>query len=61
MKSVVILAPSFTSLARFQQHTLEVKLQLMVAGNRQASLIDLDTLVNSPLDNPPLGRGLRRV
>ena len=57
--AIVIIAPRFTDLARFGGASVEAKLQVMTRWGVPASLTNLDTIVNSPLANPPLGRGLQ--
>ncbi len=56
---VVILTPRFTSLARFGGKSFEAKLSLETRSGHPASLPNLDSLINSPLANPRLGRGLK--
>jgi anaerobic magnesium-protoporphyrin IX monomethyl ester cyclase len=58
-KPILIVAPRFTDLARFGGASVEAKLQVMTNRDVPASLTNLDTIVNSPLKNPPLGRGLQ--
>ncbi|MCK9460906.1 MAG: radical SAM protein [Proteobacteria bacterium] len=60
-RAVVVVAPAFTSLARFGGDSLEAKLQLMTRRGVPASLANLDAMVNSPISAPPLARGLRRA
>jgi len=58
-RAVVVLAPRFMYIPRFGGETLEAKLQVMTNRGVAASLTNLDTIVNSPLAEPPLSRGLQ--
>lgn len=60
-RAVVVVAPRFTSLARFGADTIEAKLQVMTRHGVSASLMNLDAIVNSPLAEPPLSRGLQNA
>jgi len=57
-RSVVIVAPRFASLARHGGRTCEARFQVMTRRGAPASMVNLDTVINSPLREPPLGAGL---
>ncbi|MBW2278094.1 MAG: hypothetical protein JRF63_11405, partial [Deltaproteobacteria bacterium] len=56
--NVIVLTPRFSSLTRFGADSLETRLQLRTRSGHPASLPNLEALINSPLTEPRLGRGL---
>ena len=57
-RSVVVLAPRYTSFDRFGGWSVEALLTVQTQSGAPASLTNLEALFNSPLEHPSLSRGI---
>jgi hypothetical protein len=55
--AVLVVAPRFPCLGRFGGASIQAKLQVMTNRGGAASLTNLDSIINSPLPDPPLRSG----